>query len=66
MNDDETKKQLHDDLTFLSGMFTACCLDREVRALFMYGIARLQMYLDGTLEDEEEKPLTEELMRSYQ
>jgi hypothetical protein len=67
MDEEILKKHLLDDITFLSGMFAAYCLDQENRALFTYGMTRIGRYIEGTSgDDEDDKALTEELMRSYQ
>jgi hypothetical protein len=66
MDEETLKKQLQDDITFLSGMFAAYCLDAENRALFTYGMTRLRLFVEGRTEEEAENSLSDELMRSYQ
>jgi len=69
MDEESLKKHLLDDITFLSGMFAAYCLDQENRALFTYGMARLRLFVEGKSGEEDETALTsltEDLMRSYQ
>jgi hypothetical protein len=70
MDEETLKKHLLDDITFLSGMFAAYCLDTDNRALFTYGMTRLRLFVEGKapLDDggDAEKSLSEELMRSYQ
>ena len=65
--DDKIKTQLVEDLIFMQGMFTALCDSPEIRRMFIFGMTKLRMYIEGNLtEDVDEKSLTEELMRSYQ
>lgn len=67
MTDEETiKKQLIDDITFLTGMFSAYCLDRENRQLFSFGMEKLRVYISGEWKEEEDNSLADELMRDYQ
>ena len=66
-DDDKIKTQLVEDLIFMQGMFTALCDSPDIRRLFIFGMTKLRMYIEGNLtEDVDEKSLTEELMRSYQ
>jgi len=65
--DDKIKTQLVEDLIFMQGMFTALCDSPEIRRMFIFGMTKLRMYIEGNLtEDVDDKSLTEELMRSYQ
>ena len=65
--DDKIKTQLVEDLLFMQGMFTALCDSPEIRRMFIFGMTKLRMYIEGNLtEDVDDKSLTEELMRSYQ
>ena len=65
--DDKIKKQLVEDVLFLQGMFVSLCPEPEIRRIFIFGMLKLRMYIEGNLtEDVDEKSLTEELMRSYQ
>ena len=66
-DDDKIKTQLVEDLIFMQGMFTALCDSPDIRRMFIFGMTKLRMYIEGNLtEDVDEKSLTEELMRSYQ
>ena len=65
--DDKIKTQLVEDLIFMQGMFTALCDSPDIRRMFIFGMTKLRMYIEGNLtEDVDEKSLTEDLMRSYQ
>ena len=67
ITDDALRKQLIEDVIFLQGMFVSLCDSPEIRRMFIFGMTKLRMYIEGNLtEDVDEKSLTEELMRSYQ
>ena len=67
VTDEALRKQLIEDVIFLQGMFVSLCDSPEIRRMFIFGMTKLRMYIEGNLtEDVDEKSLTEELMRSYQ
>ena len=66
-DDDKLKTQLIEDVIFMQGMFAALCDSPDIRRMFIFGMTKLRMYIEGNLTEEvEDKTLTEELMRSYQ
>ena len=66
-DEEKLKNQLVEDIIFLQGMFTALCDSPDIRRMFIFGMVKLRMYIEGNLtESADEASMTEELMRSYQ
>ena len=67
LTDEALRKQLVEDIIFLQGMFVSLCDSPEIRRMFIFGMTKLRMYIEGNLtESADEASMTEELMRSYQ